>query len=60
MAHGAEAAQSALYVRHVGLPFSYVWIFCNPRSLMEFIVPLAIGWWFLRRKPDQGQLQLAT
>jgi hypothetical protein len=47
-------------VRHVGLPFSYVWIFCNPRSLMEFIVPLAIGWWFLRRKPDQGRLQLAS
>jgi len=30
------------------------------RSLIQPFVPLAIGWWFLRRKHDQGQLQLAA
>ncbi len=29
-------------------------------QLVQFLVPLAIGWWFLRRKHDQGQLQLAS
>jgi len=28
--------------------------------LAHFLVPLAFGWWFLRRKHDQGQLQLAS
>ena len=28
--------------------------------LAQLLVPLAIGWWFLRRKHDQGQLQLAS
>ncbi len=32
----------------------------NFRFLLHFIAPLAIGWWFLRRKHDQGQLQLAS
>jgi hypothetical protein len=35
-------------------------VFCRPRQLLQFLVPLAIGWWFLRRKPDQGRLQLAS
>jgi hypothetical protein len=30
------------------------------RILADCIVPPAIGWWFLRRKHDQGQLQLAS
>ena len=29
-------------------------------TLAYFVVPLAIGWWFLRRKRDQAQLQLAS
>jgi hypothetical protein len=28
--------------------------------LAGFLVPLAIGWWFMRRKREQGQLQLAA
>ena len=28
--------------------------------LVNLIVPLAIAWWFIRRKHDQGQLQLAS
>jgi hypothetical protein len=32
---------------------------CHIQQLCEFIVPLAIGWWFIRRTRDQGQLQLA-
>jgi hypothetical protein len=39
---------------------TFVWIILSPRQLMQFLVPLAIGWWFLRRKHDQGQLQLAS
>jgi hypothetical protein len=27
---------------------------------LQFVVPLAIGWWFLRRQRDAGQLQLAS
>jgi magnesium-transporting ATPase (P-type) len=34
--------------------------FCNPQQLMQFIVPLAIGGWFVWRKREQGQLQLAS
>jgi hypothetical protein len=29
-------------------------------SLAQFLTPLAIGWWFMRRNRDQGQLQLAS
>ncbi len=29
-------------------------------SLAQFLTPLAIGWWFMRRKHDQGHLQLAS
>jgi hypothetical protein len=28
--------------------------------LAHFLVPLAVGWWFPRRKHDEGQLQLAS
>jgi hypothetical protein len=34
--------------------------FCNPRQMLQFIVPLAIGVWYIRRKRDQDQLQLAS
>ena len=37
---------------------SFVWIILSPRQLMQFLVPLAIGWWFMRRK--HGQLELAS
>jgi len=42
------------------LYYLFTWIFCHPQQLIQFIAPLAIGWWFLRRKHDQGQLQLAA
>jgi hypothetical protein len=29
-------------------------------SLAQIVIPIAVGWWFLRRKHDQGQLQLAS
>ena len=29
-------------------------------GLAQCVVPLAIGWWFLRRTRNQGRLQLAT
>ncbi len=34
--------------------------FCNPQQLMQFLVPLAVGLWFVWRKRDEGQLQVAT
>jgi hypothetical protein len=34
--------------------------FCNPRQLMQLLVPLAIAWWFMRRKREQGEMQLAS
>ncbi len=27
--------------------------------IAQLVVPLAIGWWFMRRKHDQGQLEPA-
>ncbi len=42
------------------------WYGSDPPSIMtcitlaQFVVPLAIGWWFMRRKRGQGQLQLAS
>jgi hypothetical protein len=36
------------------------WIFCRPQQLMQFLVPLAIAWWFMRRKGDEVRLQLAS
>jgi len=38
----------------------FVWIILSPRQLMQFLVPLAIGCWFMRRKHDQSQLQLVS
>jgi hypothetical protein len=29
-------------------------------GLAQFLVPLGIGWWFMRRKREHGQLQLAS
>jgi hypothetical protein len=37
-----------------------IWVFCRPLQLTQFLVPLAIGWWFMRRTRDQGRLQLAS
>jgi hypothetical protein len=39
-----------LYVKH--LLGSIVWCFCSPRQLFQFLVPLAIGWWFVRRNRE--------
>jgi hypothetical protein len=38
----------------------FVWVVCQPRQLMQFLVPPAIGWWFMRRKRDNGRLQMAS
>jgi hypothetical protein len=38
---------------------SIVWV-CRPLQLLQFLVPLATGWWFLRRNSDRRQLQLAS
>jgi hypothetical protein len=35
-------------IRH--LFSTIVWVVCRPRQLVQFLVPLAIGWWFMRRK----------
>ena len=45
-------------VRH--LTGFIVYTLCRPRQLMQFIVPLATGWWFMRRKHGGGRLQLAS
>jgi len=36
------------------------WVFFSPRQLIQLLVPLAIGWWFIRRNRDQDKLQLAS
>ncbi len=28
--------------------------------LVQFLIPLAICWWFMRRKHDQGRLEVAS
>ena len=38
----------------------FVWVVCQPRQLMQFFVPLAIGWWFMRRNFSKNELQSAT
>jgi hypothetical protein len=45
-------------IRH--LHYFFAWTFCRPQQLIQFLFPLAIGLWFMRRKHDQGQLQLAS
>lgn len=42
------------------LPHFIIGSFCNPQQLLQFLIPLAIGWWFLRRTRDQGWLQWAS
>jgi hypothetical protein len=34
--------------------------FYNIAQLPQFVIPLAVGWWFLRRTRNQGLLQLAS
>jgi hypothetical protein len=33
------------------------WIFCKPQQLMQFVIPLAVGLWFLRRKGNEVRLK---
>ena len=47
------------YPIRFGAPDAYPFV-NHFNQFCEFVVPLAIGWWFLRRKRDQGQLQLAS
>jgi hypothetical protein len=42
-----------------GLPSFLVWLLCRPRQLIQFLVPLAIGCWLLRRKRERDRLQVA-
>ncbi len=44
-------------IRWVGFWFG-LWI-CKIQHFMQFIVPLAVAYWFLRHKPDRNQLGLA-
>ena len=44
----------------VGLPSVIAGVFTNPLRLVQFFIPLVIGWWFVRRMRDRGQLQLAS
>ena len=47
--------------RHIGqLPGTILWLFGTARQVMQFLVPLAIGWWFLHRTRNHGRQQLAV
>jgi hypothetical protein len=38
----------------------FFWTFCRPQQLMQFLVPLAVACWFMRRKGDAVRRQLAS
>ena len=38
---------------------SIVWSFSSPRQLLQFLVPLAAGLWFMRRRDAEVRLRLA-
>ena len=38
----------------------FFWVFCRPQQLMQFLVPLAICCWFMRRTRNQCRLQFAS
>jgi hypothetical protein len=44
----------------VDLPKMVACIFSNPLRVAQFLVPLAIGWCFIRHKSDPSPLQLAS
>ena len=47
--------------RHIGqLPGTICWLFGTARQLVQFLVPLVIGWWFLHCARDPGRQQLAS
>jgi len=53
------------YVRFSDVPGKNLWVFGigfppHIQQLGQCIVPLVIGWWFLRRTRGQGRLQLAS
>ncbi|MGO9112275.1 MAG: HAAS signaling domain-containing protein [Thermoguttaceae bacterium] len=37
----------------------FFWTFCRPQQLMQFLVPLAVGLWFIRRNHGRDRLQPA-
>ena len=42
--------------RHIGqLPGTICWLFGTARQLVQFLVPLVIGWWFLHCARDPGR-----
>ncbi len=42
------------------LPILIARTFSHPRQVLQFVVPLAIGWWFLRRSHGDKELHLAS
>jgi hypothetical protein len=41
-------------------PIVYNLGFHSLMQLGQFLIPLATGWWFMRRNRDRGQMQLAS
>jgi hypothetical protein len=41
------------------LMLSYGFSFYCLMQLVQFIIPIAVGWWFMRRQCQQGQVQMA-
>ncbi len=37
-----------------------VWVLRSPRQLVQFAVPLAVGWWFMRRRRDRDPLPVVS
>jgi hypothetical protein len=40
--------------------YFFTWTLCRPQQLMQFLVPLAIGCWFMWRRRDHRELQVAS
>ena len=60
---GADAAGHPRVVGGLSFPFfDYGWSDCflNISQLVQLAVPLAIGWWLLRRRSSRGRMQLAS
>jgi hypothetical protein len=54
----AVGVWNPLHIEH--LLGTLVWCFCSPRQLFQFLIPLAIASWFMRRHRVAGQLQTAS
>jgi len=56
----SRQAASATYATEGHGSVSVGLVMCLILGLGQALVPLAIAWWFMRRKHDQGQLELAS